>query len=243
MMVSPVPAIRMGISLRGAELSRPSLRSIRGRAALLAGGADLGGVLERRRQALERARSSTDQRLRALDIWVEMTDCGPDVVVRGVESQLIAGLVASIGPVEDIARLFNELEAVVRDAGARASRPPGALVPLRRGAGHVEVEIFVPVTRAVNAGRVVSRRLPAARVAAATHRGPYEGRSALRNALEEWVDAAGYHASDRVRLVYLQFGADPELDLPEPYLTRRSIDYFTEIQLPLLGPESGLPAG
>lgn len=203
-------------------------------ARLVAGGSDLRAVLERRRAELEDTRALIDRKLMALDIRVEMADAGPDVVVRRVESQLIAGLDAEGVPGEDIGALFYELESVVRDARARAPLPPGMLVPLRRSVQGQEIEVFVPVTKPVDQGRVVSRRLPATQVAAVIHRGSYQGMPALRQALEEWVVAAGHDPGDRVRVLYLQFGAEPELEVPTAFLAERSRDYVTEIQIPLV---------
>ena len=88
-------------------------------ARLVAGGSDLRAVLERRRAELEDTRALIDRKLMALDIRV--ADAGPDVVVRRVESQLIAGLRAGVVPGEDVGALFYELESVVRDARARTA--------------------------------------------------------------------------------------------------------------------------
>jgi len=201
-------------------------------ARLVAGGSDLRAVLERRRAELEDTRALIDRKLMALDIRV--ADAGPDVVVRRVESQLIAGLRAGVVPGEDVGALFYELESVVRDARAHAPLPPGMLVPLQRSVHGQEIEVFVPVTRRVDQGRVVSRRLPAAQVAAVIRRGSYQGMPALRQAFEEWVVAAGHDPGDRVRVLYLQFGAEPELEVPTAFLAEGSRDYVTEIQIPLV---------
>jgi DNA-binding transcriptional MerR regulator len=222
-----LPELRRIIALKELGIPLPEV------AELVAGGADLRSALERRRRELEEARASIAGRLAALDIRIDMADTGPDVVVRGVEAQEIAGLRAEIRSGEDIGSLFYELESVVRDAGSRAALPPGMLVPSRSAAGPVEFEIFVPVTRRVDAGRVASHRLPAARVAAVIHRGPYDGMPAARRSLEEWVAATGYEQVDRTRILYLTFGAEPELEVPEAYLSDHAIDFVTEIQIPV----------
>jgi DNA-binding transcriptional MerR regulator len=222
-----IPELRRIIALR--DLGIP-LADV---AELAAGGADLRRVLQRRRRELEEARTSISRKLAALDIRVEMADSGPDVVVRSVEAQLVAGLRSTVMPGEDIGPLFYELESMVRDTGSRASLPPGALIPIRLGSGRFEVEVFVPVTRGVEAGRVSSHRLPAARVAAVIHRGSYRGMPDARDALQRWVTAAGYEQVDRTRILYLQFGAEPELGLPEVYLAERAADFVTEIQVPI----------
>jgi effector-binding domain-containing protein len=161
-----------------------------------------------------------------------MADSGPDVVVRRVEPQLVAGLSVT-DHAEDVGALFYELESTVRDAGARASLPPGMLTDLRGGA--TGFEVFVPVTRPVGSGRVASHRLPASRVASLIHRGPYDGMPGARRSLEEWIAAAGLERSDPTRILYLQFGAEPELELPQAYLADQDKDFVTEIQVPVAG--------
>jgi DNA-binding transcriptional MerR regulator len=110
-----LPELRRVIALR--DLGIP-LANV---ALLMADGSDLRAVLERRRAELEDTRALIDRKLMALDIRVEMADAGPDVVVRRVESQLIAGLRAGVVPGEDVGALFYELESVVRDARARTA--------------------------------------------------------------------------------------------------------------------------
>lgn len=222
-----LPELRRILALR--DLGVP-LREVAG---LLADGADLGPALLRRRRELEESRQRIDRDLRALDIWVDSVDSGPEVVLRSVEAQLVAGLTATVAPGEDVAPLFYELEAVVRETGSRAPLPPGLLTPRRQPGGGRRVEVFVPIRRPVSAGRVASRRLPASRVAAVIHRGPYDGMPAARSALERWAGEAGYEPADEIRILFLRFGAEPELELPTAYLAERSADFVTEIQLPL----------
>lgn len=118
---------------------------------LIRDGEDLGEVLGRRRAALEAVRREIDRRLAALGIELEASQGGDstDVVVRELRPELVATLdIASVG--DDVERAFYELERAVRDAGTRASRPPGMLShrPAQQAAGRVEV--FVPVRRAAD---------------------------------------------------------------------------------------------
>lgn len=205
-------------------------------AELVSEGADLRPLLRRRRNELEKWRNEIDRDLKALDIWVEMADAGPEVVIRGMDAQLIAGLRAEVRPGEDIGPLFYELEQVVRNASARASLPPGVVTPLQNAETARSIEVFVPVTRSVATGRVSSRRLSRTRVAAIIHRGPYEGMPAARQSLQDWVDGAGYRPTGELRLLYLSFGAEPELELPDAYLADRPTDFVTEIQIPITVP-------
>jgi DNA-binding transcriptional MerR regulator len=195
---------------------------------LVSGGADLGDVLERRRSDLERERREIDRRLAALDIQVEMSGGSgqPDVVVRPVEADSIATLAepTDLG----LEAAFYALEAVVRDLGIRARRPPGALVADGRA------EAFVPVRQpTVPDPRIAYRRLPAVRAATVVHHGSYATIRATRAALERWVDTAGFRPTGPLRVLYLQFGGEPELALPPDYLVDRDADFVTELQLPV----------
>ena len=190
----------------------------------LAAGDDLRAALERRRTELEQERRLVEERLTALEISV--ADAGSlDVVVRpvGVEPVAVLGL---DGRVDEA---FYELEAHVRDHGRRAHRPPGA-IPEER-------EIFVPVRGPFpETDRIGYRRLPAARVASVIHRGPYGGVAAARDALRQWVAASGLAVEGPERVLYLAFGAEPELRVPPGWVVHRDEDLVTELQLPVAEP-------
>lgn len=228
-----LPELRRILALRDVGVSLAEV------ADLVAGGVDLRAVLTRRRDALEHERRETERRLQALDITVAMADDGAarrpafDVVVRPLASEPVATL-AIDRSTADIGEAFYELESVVRDAGRRAARPPGALVAASRGRGLRLTGIFVPLSGSlVSTGRVRVDRLPACRAASVIHRGTYDGMPAARLALEQWVAAAGLRAAGPLRVLYLQFGAEPELRVPTGYLVTRDADFVTELQLPV----------
>jgi DNA-binding transcriptional MerR regulator len=224
-----LPELRRIVSLRDMGIGLVEI----GR--LISGGEDLRAALDRRRGELERERREIDRRLATLDIRVELSSAGseqPDIVVRPIAAEPVATLAMADRPDGDVGAAFYELEAHVRDAGRRAHRPPGALMPA--GAGP---EIFVPVTGPVgplsDAARIGYRRLPACRAATLIVRGPYDLVRDGRRALEEWVDAAGLQPAGAVRIIYLQFGAEPELRLPRGYVVERDADLVTEVQVPV----------
>ncbi|HSM00982.1 MAG TPA: MerR family transcriptional regulator [Acidimicrobiia bacterium] len=220
-----LPALRRIVALR--DLGVP-LREV---ADLIAGGADLRDVLARRRRELQEHQEAVEQKLAELDIRVELADDGPDVVLRTVEPERIASITERLAPGEDLGRLFYEVEEVVRDARARAARPPGVLVT--EGAGPRDVEVFVPVTADVSDRRVTSRVLPGGRVAAAIHQGPYGELRSVLAGLTRWVGAAGLSRSGPMRIIYLRFGAEPELEVPQAYLASRAEEFVTELQIPV----------
>lgn len=195
---------------------------------LASGGADLAEVLERRRADLERERREVDRRLAALDIEVTMATGSdqPDVVVRPVETESIARLAGPGGA--DLEGDFYALETIVRDLGIRARRPPGALVE------EDHATAFVPVRRSAMVDRrIVLGQLPAVRAATVIHQGSYATLRAARRAVERWAAVAGYRTAGPLRVIYLQFGGEPELALPADYLVERAADFVTELQLPV----------
>jgi DNA-binding transcriptional MerR regulator len=221
-----LPELRRIVSLRDMGIGLAEI----GR--LISGGVDLRSALDRRRVELERERREIDRRLTTLDIRVEMSAAGseqPDIVVRPLAADTVATLAMADRDDDDIGSAFYELEAFVRDARRRAHRPPGALI-----GPDDTVEIFVPVDGPLGvAGRIGVRRLPACRAATLIVRGSYDLVRTGRGALERWVAAAGMQPTGSLRIIYLQFGAEPELRLPRGYLVEDDADLVTEIQLPV----------
>jgi DNA-binding transcriptional MerR regulator len=196
---------------------------------LVGGGVDLRVTLERRRAALEQERREVERRLAALDIRVALGSDGSldsDVVVRRIGPELVATFDLTVAPGDDIGAAFHELEVYVRDRGARAHRPPGAIAD--------EDLIYVPLRRSVApTDRIGVRRLSAARIASILHRGAYGSLPATRATLESWTAAAGLQPAGPLRILYLQFGAEADLRLPRAWTVERDADFVTELQLPI----------
>lgn len=230
-----LPELRRIVALR--DLGVPLAELV----ALVTGGAGLQPILERRRRALEQDRREAERRLRSLEITIAMAgdrdrDAGLDVVVRRLEAESVAVMrVASVD--EDLGPAFYELEAIVRDLGRRAPRPPGAIVEPPDTDGRRAVEVFVPVSGRprdpASDGRVDWRVLPPVRAATIIQRGAYDGLTRASDALGDWLQVTGRPTTGRLRIVYLQFGAEPELRVPAGYLAGRDADFVTELQLEL----------
>jgi DNA-binding transcriptional MerR regulator len=229
-----LPTLRRIQALRDVGLGRAEI------GALVGGGADLGTTLERRRRELEAERRELDRRLAILDIRV---GGGPsrgaleDVVVRRLGGETVATMDPRLAVDDDIASAFHELEVHVRDAGARAHRPPGALPD--------EDLIFVPIRRPVApTDRIAVRRLPPAAAATILHQGAYATLPAALAGLRTWVAAAGHVATGPLRILYLQFGAEADLRLPRGWTVERDADFVTELQLPIdAGPDERATVG
>ncbi len=221
-----LPNLRRIQALRDVGLSRAEIGD------LVDGGADLRATLERRRLALEAERRELDRRLAILDIRVGRDgadSAGADIVVRRLAAEIVATMDPRLAPDDDIATAFHELEVHVRDAAARAHRPPGALPD--------EDVIFVPLRRSIApTERIGVRRLRSTTAATILHHGPYAMLPAVLEGLRRWVAAAGHVATGPLRILYLQFGAEADLRLPRGWTVERDADFVTELQLPIDDP-------
>ncbi|HEY3163321.1 MAG TPA: MerR family transcriptional regulator [Candidatus Limnocylindrales bacterium] len=215
-----LPSLRRIQALRDVGLSRAEI------GALVGGGADLRATLERRRHSLEAERRELDRRLAMLEIRVGDTAAsGADVVIRSLTAEIVAAMDPAVCG-HDIAAAFHELESRVRDLGARAHRPPGALPD--------EDRIFVPLRRQIpSTDRIGVRRLPATQAATILHQGRYETLPQARADLLAWIVAAGHAPSGPLRILYLQFGAEADLRLPTGWTVEREADFVTELQQPI----------
>ena len=217
-----LPKLRRILALRDVGMSRAEIGD------LVCGGSDLRASLERRRRELEAERRDLDRRLAILDIRVASgVEGDTDVVVRSLPDEIVATMDPALAG-GDIGAAFYELESRVRDAGARAHRPPGSIPD--------EDAIFVPLRRAIPAtDRIRVGRLPATRAATILHLGGYGTLPGARTDLTAWVEAAGHEPSGSLRILYLQFGAEPELRLPRSWMVDRGEEFVTELQLPIGG--------
>ena len=222
-----LPELRRILALRDVGLSRTEIGD------LVSGGADLSATLARRRRELEADRREIERRLAMLEIRVGAAATGDgDVVVRVLPSEVVATMAGALTG-HDLAAAFHELEAHVRDAGARAHRPPGSI------AADADI-VFVPLRRAIPAtDRIRVTRLPATRAATILHHGGYATLPAAIEGLRSWVAAARHAPAGPLRILYLQFGAEPDLRLPRRWTVERDADFLTELQLPIDGAADG----
>jgi DNA-binding transcriptional MerR regulator len=229
-----LPELRRILALRDLGLGLEQI----GR--LVSGRADLEAALRRRRLELEREQTEAARRLAALDISVARASSGGprlDVVLRRLAEEPVAMLDLSVNPGQDIAAAFDRLELHVRRLDRRAHRPPGAIVGDTAGPGRPSDLIFVPLTRpsppTLSDPEILYRTLPAGRAATVLVRGPYGHLAAAAHSLRAWVEASGRAVAGDLRILYLQFGADVRLGLPDAFVVEGSADFLTELQLPI----------
>jgi DNA-binding transcriptional MerR regulator len=125
---------------------------------------------------------------------------------------------------------YADLDRMVARLDVSPSGPPGALYPAEIADDLDEpVEAFVPLAEPVDlpadAGSVGLGSVPAARVAVATHAGPYDTLAETYRRVGAWVATHAVTAEERVREIYVvSFGQ-----------TQDTSRFRTEIHWPVLG--------
>jgi effector-binding domain-containing protein len=140
------------------------------------------------------------------------TDDGYDVALRTVDEDPTAVVAATTTWPEFPAlwgQLLDEVYAVVRAGGGGGVEKAGHNVMLYKD-DRPDVEVGVQVAGPFAAvGRVVPSVLPAGRVVATVHRGPYDRLGAAHDAVHRWAVANG-HVLTRVRWeIYGDWAEDP----------------------------------
>lgn len=201
--------------------------------ALNQGRGSLQEQLSKRQAELVAERRHLDRRLAELDIRFEQAD-DRDVVVRKRPAGTWASLKRDLAPGEDLGALFVEVETVVREQGARASRPPVAIDHGSTRTGGRSTEILIPITRTLRpTGAVETVRTPPALVATTIERGDYPGSARAGSWARKWATATGHVITGPAWVVYIRFSAEPDLNLPDSFLTDEPSEYVTEIQVPV----------
>jgi DNA-binding transcriptional MerR regulator len=161
-----------------------------------------------------------------------------DVVLRSVETQVVAGIrqqVETNG--NDVALLFDKVERFAANHQVRAPSPP--LLLYHDGEYSVsqrEVEVLVPLNRQLAGAPPITVRTLAgwASMACVIHTGGYDRLGHAFGALLRWIEANRYQISGPLRELYLRFGADQAgYRLPDVYLTNNDAEFVTELQLPI----------
>lgn len=201
------------------------------------------GMLKLRRGELQQQMRETAAQLAQTETrlrQVERAHAAPryDVVLRSIESQLVAGIRQAVGDGgATVTDMFEELEAYVARHGARSPLPPLMLYHDTEFSEQAEdVEVLVPVQQPLpENGRVETRELPGEeQMACLVHTGRYEGLPEAFAVLLNWIEANEFTVVGPTREVYLRFGADQEsYTLPDAYVTEDDHEFVTELQVPV----------
>lgn len=150
-----------------------------------------------------------------------------EVLVRQIKPLLVASKCAPIGV--DLEPTLTELEQFAAKHQARAANPPLALHHENAIEAAIPLRFSIAQTRNI----AVYRLEPVQKMACVVHCGAYQTLPNATKALFEWVKTNGFVAIGALREVYLRFGADEKLGLPQRFLTTNSSEFVTELQLPI----------
>nr|MDP9493633.1 hypothetical protein [Actinomycetota bacterium] len=197
------------------------------------GGASLQNELAKRRAELVAQRRELDHRLATLEIRFGQSE-DRDVVVRKRPAGTWASLRRDLEPGASLGSLFVEVETLVRERGIRASRPPVAIDHGRAPSGGNSTEVLIPITKKLPpVGSVETITTRPAMVATTIERGDYPSVSSSLSWATAWAAGTGHVITGPLWVVYIRFSAEPELNVPEIFLTDDPSEFVTEIQIPI----------
>lgn len=202
----------------------------------------LAGLLKARRAELTTQMQQTAVQLAQLDARLQQLQHPPnsptyDVLLRAVESQMMATIQQAVHQPGDVTALFEELESYVSQFHARAPHPP---LLLYHDAEYLEqgenVEVLVPVQKPLPTnGRIAIRQLPAQpQMACLIHTGAYSTLPQALATLLSWIEQNQHHIIGPTRELFLRFGAaQHSYSLPPAYLATSASQFVTELQIPV----------
>ena len=159
-----------------------------------------------------------------------------DVILRDVESELVATYREGAADDDRIQQMFDLVETYVAQFDqARADRPPFTIYyDDEYRERDIDAEVAVPLNYAIPEGESIRVRQtpPQTQVACAIHLGGYSTIYQAYNALLGWIETNHYQMVGPIREVYIRYGADGlNLALPQTYLEKDSNQYVTELEL------------
>ncbi|GFE86786.1 MerR family transcriptional regulator [Steroidobacter agaridevorans] len=201
----------------------------------------LAATLETRQQELAESIAADQARLRRLEALRTTLDPRgpanqPPVLLRdspAIEVYSVRERVPHFGA--PMQRLFEEAESVVAAEHARGPASPFTIFhdPDYREQD-VDVEICIPVKHSVT--KLSTHLLPRCEASASvTYHGPYEQTPLAYSQLLEWMSRSGMRLAGPLREIYHRYGADQiGYSLPAAVLAKRSADFVTELQAPVV---------
>lgn len=176
--------------------------------------------------ASEQARlARVEARLNTIDKEDTMTEY--DVVIKQIESQLVAGVRDTLSSYPEVGRLFPEVYSHLAHHGVSGPDLVGAAIwhDDEFKTSDIDGEAVVFLKQAIpEGGQVKIHELPGATMASVIHKGAYNTFNQAYEAVLRWIEANGYRIVGPNREVYL-YCTQP---------VRQDDDsYVTEIQFPV----------
>ncbi len=166
-----------------------------------------------------------EARLNTIELEDRMPDY--DVVIKQIESQLVAGVRDTLSSYPEVGRLMEEVFGYLVRYGVNGLDLVGAAIwhDDEYKTSDIDGEAVVYLKQSIpEGGRVKVYELPAATVASVVHKGAYNALNQAYEAIGRWIEANGYRITGPNREIYLY--------CTEP--VRQDDDsYVTEIQFPV----------
>ena len=199
------------------------------------------GMLKLKRAEMEQQMEVEQRRLARLAARIRQMSkkadhTAYDVILRDVRSELVATYREVVPDDERIQYMFHEVETYVAACkGARADKPPFTIYhDAEYREKDIDAEVAVPLIYPIpGTDSIHVRELPGiASAACVVHTGSYLTLYQAYNALLGWIETNDYRMAGPIREVYLRYGADGlEFELPTTYLTQKTDEFVTELQL------------
>ncbi len=204
---------------------------------------EIRGLLKLKRAEIEQRLREEQTRLAQVEAriqQIELEDGIPpyDVVLRQIPAQNVASMreVVQVSS-RRISRMFETVEAYVAEHNAREISPPLMIYhDADYREDHIDVEVGIPVSKAIPAGEsIILREISAVtEMACVVHTGDYGSMNKALNVLFNWIDTHDYNVAGEMREVYLRFGANNDgYILPDAYLAKHADEFVTELQIPI----------
>jgi len=192
----------------------------------------LRGMLRLKRAELQQQIADEQERLAQIEVRlndIEREDALPnyDVILKQVDTQLVAGVRDILSSYPEVGRLLKEVYSHLTHSGINGFSLTGAAIwhDDEYKTSDIDGEAVVYLKQPVLAdGRVKIYELPEALMASVIHKGAYNTFNQAYEALGRWIEAKGYTVVGPNREIYLECS--------EP--VRQDDDsYVTEIQFPI----------
>src|SRR6266498_4816399 len=175
------------------------------------------GMLKLKRAEIEQQMQVEQLRLARLEARIrQMNEQGDqslyDVILRGIETELVATFREVVPDDERIQYMFNEVERYVAEHDqARADKPPFTIYhDAEYREKDIDAEVAIPLKFSIPGTDAIHvRELPEIPSAACVvHTGSYATLYQAYNALLGWIETNEYRMVGPIREVYLRYGAD-----------------------------------
>lgn len=202
------------------------------------------GMLKVKRAQVEEQLHLEKQRLDRLEVRIRQMSGAPgraayDVILRNIESELVATYREVAADDDRIQQMFDSVEVYVSQfEQARADKPPLTIYYDEEYRDkEMDAEVAVPLRYAIPENDLIRvRQLPRlSNVACVVHVGDYGMIDQAYNALLAWIEDHHFQMTGPIREVYIRYGADGlDFDLPSTYLAPNANEYVTELQLSVI---------